>query len=193
MMHLTPEELIDLAEGLRPSSSAAHLAECAQCRHELDELREMMTTIAVEVPEPSPLFWDHLSARVREAVAAEAVRRRGWFSIARWRWGLVAAVGAAVVAVAAAITTRTPAPAPATTVIVERPVADVGSAPVTEDASFMLLGDLAGALDWDAVAEAGITMDVGSADTAMTELTAGERTELQRLLQEAMSGAVIQS
>lgn len=192
-MHLTPEELIDLAEGSRSSSSMPHLAECAQCREQLDELRETMTTIAVDVPEPSPLFWDHLSAQVREAVAADAAPRREWFGMARRHWGLIAAASAAVVAIAVGITTRTPAPVPATTVIVERPAAGVGSAPASEDASFMLLGDLAGGLDWDAVAEAGITMDVGSADTAVTELTAGERTELQRLLQEAMSGAVIQS
>ncbi len=39
----------------------------------------MMSVAAeVEVPEPSPLFWDHLSARVGEAVAAEQAPRRSW-------------------------------------------------------------------------------------------------------------------
>ena len=192
-MHLAPEELIDLAEGSRPASSAPHLADCAQCRQQLEELREMMTTISVEVPEPSPLFWDHFSERVREAVAAEKTPRRGWFGIGRRSWGLAAAVSAAVVLIAVSIATRIPAPAPAERIIVERPAADVGSAPASEDPSFTLLGDLAGGLDWDGVAEAGISMNVGAADTAVAELTDGERSELQRLLQEAMSGAVIPS
>ena len=45
----------------------------------------------VEVPEPSPLFWDHLSARVRDAVAAEPARR-WWSGVRSWpRWLMPAA------------------------------------------------------------------------------------------------------
>ncbi len=71
--HLTTEKLIDLAERTREESSAPHLQSCEACRHQLAVLRDAMSAAAeVEVcPEPSPLFWKHLSERVREAVAAE--------------------------------------------------------------------------------------------------------------------------
>jgi hypothetical protein len=186
-MHLTAEELLDLAEGCRPLSSAPHLAACEMCRQQLDELRDVMATLDADVPEPSPLFWEHFSARVRETVAADAAPVRSWFGVGRWPWTLAAAMSAAVVVIAAALTVRTP---PALThvspVVAEVPSADVGSAPAVDDPSFSLLGDLAGSLDWDAAAEAGISMEVGTADSAVRELNDGERTELQRLLHEAM-------
>ena len=72
MAHLTSAEFVDLAEGARDAASAPHLAECDRCRRELADVRRMMAAAgASDVPEPSPLFWDHLSARVREGVAAE--------------------------------------------------------------------------------------------------------------------------
>ncbi len=80
-MHLTPEELIDLADGARAEAGAPHLQSCEVCRHQVAALRKVLSTVAhapgspggpgVDVPEPSPLFWDHLSQRVRDAVAAE--------------------------------------------------------------------------------------------------------------------------
>ena len=99
-MHLQPDELIDLAEGTRAESSATHLAECAVCRLQLAELKAMMSAAAdVDVPEPSPLFWDHFSARVRQAVDAEGAPRRSF-----WTWPRVVipavSVAAAVLAVA---------------------------------------------------------------------------------------------
>ena len=186
-MHLTSEELLDLAEGTRPPGSAPHLATCDECRHQLHELRSVMATIAVDVPEPSPLFWDHLSARVREAVAQDTVASRSWFGFGRWAWGVAAVMTAAVVAIAVSLAPRTAPPsithAPAA---VQEPVADAGSVAPADDPSFMLLGDLAGGLDWDVAAEAGIGMPVGAADSAVVELSEAERTELQRLLREAM-------
>ena len=185
-MHLTPEELLDLAEGSRPLSSAPHLAACEVCRQQLDDLRDVMTTLDADVPEPSPLFWEHFSARVHEAVAAEAAPARSRYRVGRWSWGLAAAMSAAVVVIAVSLTVQTPpartgAPSP----VAEVPSGDVGSA-AADDPSFSLLGDLAVGLDWDAAAEAGISMEVGTADTAVHDLNDGERTELQRLLVEAL-------
>jgi hypothetical protein len=100
-------------------------------------------------------------------------------------------MSAAVVAIAVSVTLRTP-PAPVThvpAVAVNEPVAEVGSSAPIDDPSFILLGDLAGSLDWDSAAEAGITMPVGAADTAVVELSGAERTELQRLLREAIGPA----
>jgi hypothetical protein len=188
-MHLTPDELLDLAEGTRSESSAAHLAKCDACRQQLDELRDVMAALQVDVPEPSPLFWAHFSARVGEAIANDAKSARSWFGVGRWSWGLAAAASAVVLAIAVSRTPRMPAevtPVP-TTPVAETPAADVGSALRGDDPSFLLLGDLAGSLDWDAADEAGISMDVGTADTAVAELSDAERTELQRLLREAMA------
>jgi hypothetical protein len=154
----------------------------------LDELRDVMATLEVDVPEPSPLFWDHFSARVSEAIAGDAKSPRSWFGVGRWSWALAAA-GAAVLAMAVSWTPRTPAkvsPAPATPVA-QTFAGDVGSTATADDPSFLLLGDLAGSLDWDAADEAGIGMEVGSADTVVAELSDAERTELQRLLREAMA------
>ena len=59
-MHVKPDELVDIAEGTRAESSAPHLATCDDCRRQLADVRTMMSAAAeVEVPEPSPLFWDH--------------------------------------------------------------------------------------------------------------------------------------
>src|ERR1700676_306955 len=72
MRHLNEEELLDLGEGARSESLTPHLASCESCRRQLADLRAAMSAAAaVEVPEPSPLFWQHLSARVREAVSNE--------------------------------------------------------------------------------------------------------------------------
>ena len=187
-MHLTPEELLDLAEGSRPLSSAPHLTACEVCRQQLDELRGVMATLDADVPEPSPLFWEHFSTRVREAVAAESAPARSRSSAGRWSWGLAAAMSVVVVAIAVALTVRTPPPiTPAPPAIAEVPGGDVGSAPAVDDPSFSLLGDLAGGLDWDAAAEAGISMAPDTVDTAVHDLNDGERTELQRLLREALA------
>ena len=188
MSHLSPEALIDIAEGTRPESSTPHLAVCRSCREQLADLREMMATVAVDVPEPSPLFWDHLSARVREAVAAEGPGSTPWWKLGRRSWRLAAGMSVAVIAIAGSLTLR-PARGPDAVSTVVTPAAVGNGAVSADDPSLSLLSDLARDLDWDAAAEAGITMEVGAADGALTELTSAERTELQRLLREAMSGS----
>src|SRR6478672_9145569 len=111
MAHLTPARLVDLAEGTEAEHAVPHLAECDACRRAVAELRATMTDIAGPgdgadnaVPEPSPLFWDHLSARVHEAVAAEQKPGRlGW--IDQWlRPRFIAPVLAGAVALAVIVT-----------------------------------------------------------------------------------------
>ncbi len=112
-MHLNADQLIDLAEDAREESSAPHLQSCAVCRQQLMELRAMMTTVAeVDVPEPSPLFWDHLSSRVSDAVAAEPVRRSWWSDALSWPRLLVPAASlvALMLVVGLFVNNRGPAP-----------------------------------------------------------------------------------
>jgi hypothetical protein len=191
-MHLQPDELVDLAEGTRAESSAPHLAECAVCRLQLAELRAMMSAAAdVDVPEPSPLFWDHLSARVREAVDAEGAPRRSF-----WTWPRLA-IPSAAVAVAAllvAVTLNTgSAPSPP---VVPAPLPAVASVELLSDpqsagdTALTLVAELSSDMDFDAAREAGLAAR-GSAEHAVTHLNGSELRELQRLLQEelARSGA----
>jgi hypothetical protein len=105
-MHLKPEELVDLAEGTIAEASVPHLAVCAACRGQLEMLRAMEArTRDFDVPEPSPLFWDHLSSRVHEAIAADNAQSSNWFDRSGLRellasprsWGIVVAAGVAVV------------------------------------------------------------------------------------------------
>ncbi len=76
MSHLTPEEFVDAVDGtLGPLSDdrLRHLKGCVRCRDELASLgATLRDTRAADIPEPSPLFWDHLSRRVRERISKEA-------------------------------------------------------------------------------------------------------------------------
>lgn len=193
-MHLQPDELVDLAEGTRAESSAPHLAGCAVCRLQLSELKAMLSTAAaVDVPEPSPLFWDHFSARVREAVAAEGTPRRSF-----WTWPRVVfpavAVATAVLAVAVTLNTgggSTPLPVPAPAPVAPVAAVDLLSDPqAADDTALTLVAELSSDMDFEAAREAGLAAR-GSAEHAVTHLTGSELRELQRLLQEelARSGA----
>jgi hypothetical protein len=199
MRHLTEGELLDLAEGAQPEPSVGHLASCEACRRQLMDLRSAMTAVAaVDIPEPSPLFWAHLSARVREGVEAE-----GRSSVAGWplwwpMWRAIIPISAlTMLALTAALMMRpvhessTAANVPAGPEITDT-AADAGDLPqMTDDQSLALLGDLTSNLDWDAASEAGLAPRTGTVDDVVTSLSGGERRELHRLLQEALkpSGA----
>lgn len=186
MRHLTSEQLVDLAEGVRAELSMPHLQSCEACRSKLAGLRATLAAAGeVDVPEPSPLFWDHLSARVHRAVEAE--RAHGTPTFGRW-WSWRTAplwVGSlAVVVLAVAFATRgrvseAPAPAGAIAVVVESH-AEVPD--IADDPSLSLVADLVTDLDWDAAVEAGLTTHLGVDDDVVTELSDGERRELHRLL-----------
>ena len=154
-MHLNAEQFVDIADGTRPESSAPHLTVCEPCRAQLCELRAMMAAAKdVNVPEPSPLFWDHLSSRVSEAVAAEAgdarlKRSRSLLNGSRFFGDVLAALGgarsvygaravfgarafqasvaiAAALLIAVALRSRAPSPVPAV-VLPAVSVADAGA------------------------------------------------------------------
>ena len=85
MNHLTSDELIDAVEGTLEPSRLEHLKVCAACAREVAELASVLQEArTVEMPEPSPLFWDHLTRRVRTAVAAEPLPSSGWRDLLKW-------------------------------------------------------------------------------------------------------------
>lgn len=195
MRHLAEDDLLDLAEGARPEASTRHLASCEACRRQLADLRSVMNTVAdVDVPEPSPLFWEHFSARVREAIAAEGrPPAAGWRShVALWR--VAVPLGALTALILAAVVIFRPGSDPSTAVstsagsrAAERISEPVDALPLTEDPSLSLLADLASEVDWDAATEAGLAPRAGAVDYLVTALDTDERTELRRLLREALS------
>jgi hypothetical protein len=199
-MHLAPEELIDVAEGTRAEAAVPHLQSCEACRQQVVTLRKMMSAVGspeshgVNVPEPSPLFWDHLSQRVHEAVAAEGTpgsRFAGWrwetALSASWRTWAMAGVAAAVLISIYVTAPHTLAPpsggldgAAATSTALQ----PFGAA---DDPSLMLFADLTEQLDSQAITETGWSSHVGAVDEVVASLTGDERVELQRLLKEELA------
>jgi hypothetical protein len=191
-MHLKGEELVDIAEGTRPESSAPHLGGCESCRAQLHELRAMMAAAQdLDIPEPSPLFWDHLSSRVHEAVAAEGAPRG--FDASVWRRLLMplSAVAVAGLLFAVSVSQRAPSPLPATppaAVVADAAPAvellrDISS---DEDVSLTLVASLTDRVDLDTVREAGLATR-GSAEDAITHMSESELRELGRLLKEELA------
>jgi hypothetical protein len=197
-MHLNTEALVDIAEGTRPESAVPHLAACELCRAQVRELRAMMSAAQdVDVPEPSPLFWDHLSSRVSRAVAEEGARRP-FFAFLRGRTFQASAFVAVMALLIAVVLTPRPAPVPAS---IDAPAAgsvadaDLGLELIRDvtsddDASLTVVASLTDDVDMETAREAGLAPR-GSAEHAVTHMSAGELRELGRLLQEelARSGA----
>lgn len=193
MRHLTPQELVDLAEDERLERSVPHLASCDHCRREIIDLRGAMARAEkAEVPEPSPLFWEHFSSRVREAIAFEGAPGR---RVSLERWSSFAAplsIGAlAAVVIAAVLTARINYRPPTDTSLSSAASSAIAGAVVDpailpDDPSLDLVADLGGEIDWDAAGEVGLTTREGAVDKAVTQLTDGERAELQRLLEQEL-------
>ena len=191
MRHLTSEQLVDLAEGARTEPSMPHLQSCEACRAKLAVLRATLSAAReVDVPEPSPLFWDHFSARVHEAVEAERAHptstfgrwwsgRTGPFWVGPLWVGSLAAVVLAIAIMTRGRVSESPTPAGSIAVVAE-PQAEVPD--IADDPSLSLVADLVTDLDWDAPVEAGLTTHLGVDDDVVTQLSDGERRELHRLL-----------
>lgn len=197
MAHLSPDAFVDLLDGTVAESAVPHLVSCASCRRQLAELRvTWQAAIDADSPEPSPLFWNHLSARVHAAVAAEPLRNVPWWRVA-WSWRVAGLAGAAAAAVAVVVAIQVPHRAPldlspameSASIATGAPAEIQPMAPLPEDESFGFVADLVSDLDWDAVSELGLASR-GGADRAVAEMNDGERVELQRLLNEALAGGV---
>jgi hypothetical protein len=185
MTHLTSDELVDLLDGTLPARRAAHLDDCAACRAQAEDLRAVLRDVdGVEIPEPSPLFWDLFSVRVRQAIDAEPAPAGGWWG--RWSLARVATAGAAaaLLLVLAAGVMR-PGSAPLQDTRTDDLAEPVPLSPEAE-IEWALVVDLARDLDLEKAGDAGLTMRPGAAERAILQLSADERRELARLLDEAL-------
>jgi hypothetical protein len=191
MTHLNNPEIVDLIDGVLPSDRAAHSDRCEVCRARIEAVRETMARVAaVEIPEPSPLFWDHFSARVRAGVEEAGVPRESfapsWLQHAGFRW-IVSGVALALLLAAGAWRLSAPGPAPRNA---QAPPAPTDFASATEDLTssadldeaWALVRTVADETTWNDMITAGLAVRPGWADRAALNLTADERDELLQLL-----------
>jgi hypothetical protein len=182
MTHLTSDELLDAMEGLLASDRQAHLAACDACRRELDDLASALNDAKhVSVPEPSPLFWNHFSARVNDAIDAEpAGAPPQWL-----RWQVLLPIGAAAVVILALMFA---VPVQKQPEAVDAHAVEAGEVAQTPDDNWVMVATLVGDLDLDAATETGV-LEPGVAERAVLTLTAEEQQELTRLLKAELTRA----
>jgi hypothetical protein len=146
-----------------------------------------------QVPEPSPLFWEHLSQRVHDAVAAEPVPSRAWFSRfnVAWAGGIVAAAAVAVFAVTLSIRHEPVGIGPgAVAPIAVADAAVTGNLPALEDdASFAVMGELASEIDFEEAAASGLMVSPGSAEGAIDQMSGDEQRAVVELLQQEIKNS----
>ncbi len=198
MSHFSPAELVDAAEGTLPAERAGHLEACPRCREQvalLGEARQVAT--ASDVPEPSPLYWQHLSSRVRERVAGEAILPR--WRIEPWRAlggtgtlvPLASAIAVVILIAASGLRPRhtPPVPAPAATTAAGVVTwIDPGSDLETSDV-WQVLAAAASEVPIEDAHDAGMHVTAGTVDTAVQRMTPEELNELGRLLQSELRRA----
>jgi hypothetical protein len=193
MSHLSSSEFVDLAEQTLEPRRAAHAETCAACRAQASIVRDALqaTRAAGAVPEPSPLFWDHLSARVRDGIARQPPRRFGL------GWGFrgfqpdVAVVALAVVIFSVTYVTRewrraappdriATASVPVPGEFTREP--DLGI-DVNDVEAWAVLTAAAEDVHLEDARAAGMAVQPAAVDRAVQRLTTEELTELGRLLQ----------
>lgn len=192
MKHLTDSELADLIAGTLADGRAAHAGSCTECRAHADALRAVLID---DVPEPSPLFWDHFAARVAGAVRDETPEAAAgplpeWLNGPAITWALVASV-AILLTVAGVWRTTLHAP-PANRGAANQAAGSVAPLPgiyapavaddIDADEAWAVVRTAAEGLEWDDARAAGISPNPGAAEGLALELTAEERSELARLI-----------
>ena len=198
--HLAGHELVDALEGTLDPRRLAHVPGCRACAAQVDELRALAADVAAaDVPEPPAFFWSQLSARVRASIAEE--RQAGPWTLAWRRWGRPAMAIAAVAVIAgtiAAVTGVWPqnpgTSEPAAVAVRTQDDGDAGEdvfAEIENDEAWALVRTLAEDLDHDEMEGEGVSARPGAADPLTSELTAAERIELARLLEEQLKGRTI--
>lgn len=194
MRHLSDAELVDAAERTLTPSRRAHLDSCDRCRAAMNALESMLREVSAgDVPEPSPLFWDHFSGRVHDAVAAEEPSASGsaWTPL-RAPWIQIVAFCTIVIAVMSGVwlvrssATVVPSATTASAGASQGSPAASPSVAYPDDAAWAELNAVAADVNVDEASSAGFTVRPAAVDSAVQRLTPQERDELKRLLQSEM-------
>jgi hypothetical protein len=191
MNHLTPDELVDAVDAALAPDRLEHLASCVGCRDKVEQLASMFSEArAVDIAEPSPLFWERFSDRVQEAIATEPAPT-GW--LPRWlEWPVllpITAMAILLLTLVSAVPRVQLTDASTTTALggeAATALADDNEPARAADADWVVISDLLGAIDFETVQEAGFVAPPGAADQAVLLLSAAEQQELVRLLQQEL-------
>lgn len=197
MSHLTAAQFVDALEHRTalPRRVTEHLADCRACRDELAALVDAHGEVqAVSVPEPSPLFWDHFSRRVRAATSLEAMPRIT--AVERlWSWWRPLTSVAVVAAALAIVVLFRPDSWVGRRLI---PASPTGMARVTVSPNAAEVGVDDGSLDVAAVLAADLKSDdlqqltrptADATGAALEDLTPAQCEEMMRLIKTQMGGA----
>ncbi|HYN10634.1 MAG TPA: hypothetical protein VES67_24840 [Vicinamibacterales bacterium] len=183
--HLRSQEFVDALDGTLAVDRLEHLDGCEACRMELAGVQSVMTDVrpAGAVPDPSPLFWDHFSERVRHATAADPLPGPApwWQSL----WRPAAAFAAVAAVVALMLVTRTPPRedvAPVDQIALDTTAADQLSD--ESESSLAFLSAAASDLSWEEARAADLTPRARVVDSAIERLTPAQRAELVKLIRE---------
>jgi hypothetical protein len=198
--HLRDTEFVDFTEGTLAAPRAAHLEMCAECRAHAKQVAAALRDVsAIEMPEPSPLFWDHFSARVREQVAQERHERAAWWATVGVRAliPLVAALAVIIVVSVTLLPRVTHAPGTTDALVASHTVGasvtpdmDVPADVDTQDAEvWQVLAAAASDMGVDDAHAAGMGVRPGAVDHAVTHMNQAELNELGRLLQTELKGS----
>jgi hypothetical protein len=206
-MHLSETEAIEAAEETLTPERAAHAASCERCRLVVERLSATLHEArALDVPEPSPTFWNAFPARVLDAIDDDAIDddatddasapasiKTSWRFLA-WRPALASAAVLVVLIIVATVAIG----------VVRRSEVDVqrddsarrAIPPALEpaetleaDPEWMLLTSIADGIEWDTADAAGLGLRPGSAERAAEQLSREEQLELERLIRVEVGGS----
>lgn len=188
MTHLTDDQAAAIALGEADAAHEAHAAGCATCAARVRACAETLRDVAaLDVPEPSPLFWTQFAGRVTQAIdrtsddandhrsetpATTHTPGHAWMGIA-----------AALILAVAALLVSSRSDTPSIEKLVEAPAADVPLGNLNdEDEAWAIVQSVASDVRYQDVRDAGIAPRQGTVERAAEELNDDERAELVRLL-----------
>jgi hypothetical protein len=202
--HFSDDVLLEMAE---TGKSHPHLTQCSRCRQQIEEARDALHLAReVSVPEPSPLFWDHLSSRVHDAIEREVSHGRegAWTRFARVAWRPAVAVPLVIILVVAVVWRMGPAlrePTARSASVQQTDVQPITTSPAATDSqadadllappsdpSWAVITEVTAGLEIETAVEAGIVLQPGASDRAIAQLSPSEQHELVRLLQTDLDG-----
>lgn len=194
MQHLDEAELVDALDGRPTAASLSHLGGCPDCEARLLDLRAAMQAVIAaddQFVEPSPSFWDHFPRRVNRALD-EAPAPRAWFQATRWVWGSAAAAILLLMMLlplrdGPVISPQDPAAEGPAVIASADGAEDFESFKDFEnDDAWAVVRAVAEDLDYEEVRDAGLIPRAGSVERAAVELSADERAELARLIEQEL-------
>ena len=147
-----------------------------------EKLIELMKTD--EVPEPSPLFWQHFATRVNERIDAAPAERQ-WFLVPRFAFVALTVLAIVLVSFNVLRPQRADPPAPVP-VVADGPAAPVPADDLDADDDWAVVRAAAEDLDLEDAQAQGLVPAPGTAERMALDLTDAERAELLRLLQAEM-------